>query len=388
MSRCFGNCAALATAVTTAVIAAALFSSAPVGADTDGALVVVAGPMSGDYEQYGASVRIGAELAVEDQNAAGGLLGVPLRIEVVDDNDCDVDRATEIAEDIVDLGPAVVVGHLCSGVSIPASEVYARNGIIQITPASSNPRMTEGNDSKPTIFRSYGRDDRQGNVAAAFINSRWPNARTFIVHISEAYDDYILDTAISTFREYGIDVEWVSYDAERNSPDDTVETLIAHQAAVVYVIGYTGDTATFLREAKKAGLAAVIVGTDSLMTEEVLDLAGDAAEGVYFTAHPSVELNSFAQSTVTRLKAADVEYLDYAVYAYVAVQEYVQAATAAAQLDAEAVAEQLHDGNLLTAIGPIRFDEHGDIAGDFWAIYQFAGGKIEPVPETHWTWLD
>jgi branched-chain amino acid transport system substrate-binding protein len=131
-------------------------------------VIGVAGPMTGDLAVFGEQIRRGAQQAVDDLNAQGGVLGKQVRLAVGDDR-CDPPRAVREAQKLVGEGAVFVVGHFCSGSSIPASEVYAEEGILQITPSSTNPKLTEmaAADGVRTLFRTTGRDDRQGTFAGA-----------------------------------------------------------------------------------------------------------------------------------------------------------------------------------------------------------------------------
>ena len=98
--------------------------------------------MTGQYASFGAQMKAGAEQAVADINAAGGVLGQKLVLEVGDDA-CDPKQAVAVANQLAGKGVAFVAGHFCSGSSIPASAVYAEAGIVQISPASTNPKFTD-----------------------------------------------------------------------------------------------------------------------------------------------------------------------------------------------------------------------------------------------------
>src|ERR1041385_8980477 len=117
----------------------------------------VAGPMTGQYASFGTQLKNGAEAAVADLNAAGGVLGKKLKLEVGDDA-CDPKQARSVGEKFGGMKLPLVVGHYCSSSSIPASEAYAEGGTLQITPASTNPTFTER--GLWNTFRVCGRDDR------------------------------------------------------------------------------------------------------------------------------------------------------------------------------------------------------------------------------------
>ena len=129
-------------------------------------VIATAGPMTGQYAIFGEQMQKGAEQAVKDLNAAGGVLGEQLVLQVGDDA-CDPKQAVAVANQMVNEGVVFIAGHFCSGSSIPASQVYNEEGILQISPASTNPQLTEqGFDN---VFRVCGRDDQQGKFAADYV---------------------------------------------------------------------------------------------------------------------------------------------------------------------------------------------------------------------------
>src|SRR3546814_11794779 len=118
--------------------------------------------MTGQYASFGAQMRAGAEMAVADINAAGGVLGQKLVLEIGDDA-CDPKQAVAVATPFANKGVVLVAGHFCSGSSIPASDVYDAEGMIQMSPSPTNPKLTES--GKTNVFRPRGRDEQQGPVA-------------------------------------------------------------------------------------------------------------------------------------------------------------------------------------------------------------------------------
>jgi branched-chain amino acid transport system substrate-binding protein len=130
-------------------------------------VIATAGPMTGQYASFGAQMKAGAEQAVADINAKGGVLGEKLVLEVGDDA-CDPKQAVAVANQMVGKDIKLMAGHFCSGSSIPASQVYAEESIIQISPASTNPKYTDERPG-PGTYRVCGRDDQQGQVAGKFL---------------------------------------------------------------------------------------------------------------------------------------------------------------------------------------------------------------------------
>src|SRR6201996_9206914 len=128
--------------------------------------VAVAGPMTGGESAFGRQLKNGAEMAVADINAAGGVLGKKLVLDVEDDA-CDPKQARSVAEKIGSAKIPFVAGHYCSSSSIPASEAYAENNVLQISPGSTNPLFTER--KLWNVARVCGRDDQQGQIAGDYI---------------------------------------------------------------------------------------------------------------------------------------------------------------------------------------------------------------------------
>ena len=142
-------------------------------------LIGAAGPLSVQNTLQGEQLRRGAEMAVADLNARGGVLGQRVRLIVADDA-CDADQAVAVANQLVSQRVAMVSGHLCSASSIPASKVYTKAGIVMISPASTNPKLTD--QGGPNVFRVIGRDDQQGLVAGNYLADHWGKTKIAILH--------------------------------------------------------------------------------------------------------------------------------------------------------------------------------------------------------------
>ena len=150
----------------------------------------LAGPITGPSAATGAQMKNGVDQAIADINAAGGILGQKLSILVGDDVS-DPKQGVSIANKFVGDGVKFVVGNFNSGVSIPSSEVYNENGLLQITPASTNPTFTER--KLWNVFRTCGRDDQQGAVAADYIVTKMAGKKIAIVHDKTTYGKGLAD---------------------------------------------------------------------------------------------------------------------------------------------------------------------------------------------------
>jgi branched-chain amino acid transport system substrate-binding protein len=162
-----------------AVALAAWSAPGPARGQQGDIVIASVGPMTGQYASFGEQLRRGATMAVEDINAKGGVLGRKLRLEVGDDA-CDPKQAVAVANQVASKRVRLVAGHFCSGSSIPASNVYAEENILQISPASTNPAFTER--GLKNVFRVCGRDDQQGGVAGNFLADRFRGKAIAIIH--------------------------------------------------------------------------------------------------------------------------------------------------------------------------------------------------------------
>jgi branched-chain amino acid transport system substrate-binding protein len=144
----------------------------------------VAGPITGPNAAFGAQLKNGVEQAVEDINAAGGINGQKLQV-VVGDDVSDPKQGVSVANKFAAEGVKFVVGHFNSGVSIPASQVYEEAGIVQVSPASTNPQFTER--GMWNTFRTCGRDDQQGLVAGGYLADKFKGKKVAVIHDKTPY---------------------------------------------------------------------------------------------------------------------------------------------------------------------------------------------------------
>jgi len=161
----------------------------------------VAGPITGGSAAFGAQLKNGVEQAVEDINAAGGIMGQKIQVFVGDDR-ADPKEGVSVANKFVGDGVKFVVGHFNSGVTIPASEVYQENGMLVITPAATNPKVTERN--MWNIFRTCGRDDQQGAVAGDYIAKNFKGKKVAIVHDKTTYGQGLAEETRKNLNSKGL----------------------------------------------------------------------------------------------------------------------------------------------------------------------------------------
>ena len=343
----------------------------------------VAGPITGPNAAFGAQLQKGAEMAAADINAAGGINGEQIQI-VVGDDVSDPKQGISVANKFVADGVKYVVGHFNSGVSIPASEVYAENGILEITPAATNPVFTER--GLWNVFRTCGRDDQQGAVAGAYLAAKFKDAKIAVIHDKTPYGQGLADETKKTMNAAGLTE--VMYEGV-NIGDKDFSALIAKMkeagVSIIYWGGLHTEAGLIIRQAADQGLKATLVSGDGIVSNELAAIAGDAVEGTLNTFGPDPTLNPANKELVEKFKAAGFNPEAYTLYSYAAVQSIAGGAKAAASVDTQEVAKALHEkGPFPTVLGDMSFDEKGDPKLPGYIMYVWKkgdDGKFTYVPE-------
>jgi branched-chain amino acid transport system substrate-binding protein len=341
--------------------------------------IAAAGPVTGQLAGLGEQMLLGVRQAVADINARGGVLGQKLSLAIGDDQ-CDPKQAVAVANQLAAKGAVFVAGHFCSNASIPAAAVYAEQGVIMMSPASTNPALTE--TGSPLIFRVCGRDDRQGAVLGKFMAERFRNARIAILHDKGTYGKGLADSARAALRENG--VEEVLYDAfTAGEKDYTALVTRLKQAGIgaVLVGGYHTSAGLILRQMREQALKAALVGGDALVVREFWAIAGDAAEDAYFSFVTDPRRAPSAAEVLKRFAAAGQTPEGYVLYSYAAIEAWAQAAAKAGAPDAAKVSEALHRESFDTVIGRLRFDAKGDVDLPAFAIYRWSKGDYAQIGE-------
>ena len=324
--------------------------------------VGIAGPLSGSALNHGEQQEVGAQKAFEHLNERGGLLGKEIVVISVDDAR-ETLQAKAVAKQLVSEGVVFVVGHLCSACSLAAMEIYEKTGIIMITPASTNPRVTdEGGDN---VFRVVGRDDHQGVIAGNYLADVHGERNIAIIHDGEAYGKDLAEITKRQLNKRGVtEVLFDSYLRDQKDYKPIVNKLVNKRTEVLYAGGYLEDIAIIIRQAKKELPSLRLFSGDGLMDVQFLFVAGDAAENTYFTFGPDMRLNPEAREIVAAIREEDAyEPGGYTLYSYGAVQAWAQAVEQAGSLKPEAVIDALRKGSFDTVLGKIGFDDKGDVTG-------------------------
>lgn len=346
--------------------------------------IAVIGPVTGKEAPFGTQMKMGAEAAVRDINAAGGVNGMQIKL-VVEDDACDPKQAVTAANKVAGMKVAAVIGHFCSGSSIPASEVYWKAKIVQITPASTNPKLTDEAAKKKwtNVNRVCGRDDAQGEVAGKYLAATHKGKKVAIMHDNTPYGKGLADETKKAFNKAG--GKEVMYEAIKPGEKDYAAVVAKLQAAgveVIYLGGYAPETALIARQAAEKGYKPVIMGGDALDTDDVIKVAGPASNGMMFTQGPDPRLNPASKMVVDKFKAANQDPEGYTLYTYAAVQVWAQAVTKAKSTEMVKVTAALRSGQAFTTVmGPIKLDKKGDVMGGGYVFWKFDNNKKSQIAQ-------
>ena len=351
-------------------------------ARADELVVATAGPMTGQYASFGEQMKRGAEMAIADINAAGGVLGKMLKLQIGDDA-CDPKQARAVAEDLVSKKVVFIAGHFCSSSSIPASEVYAENNVLQMTPASTNPALTEGAAQKgwKNVFRTCGRDDAQGLVAGKYLATKFAGKNVAIIHDKSTYGKGIADETKKAMNAAGLNE--AMYEAI-NQGDKDYSALISKmkQAKIdaIYLGTYHTEGGLITRQAREQGLNAQIIGEDAFVTNEFWTITGPTGEGVLMTFAPDPRKIPAAKAVVDKFKAAGYDPEGYTLYTYAAFQVWADAVKQAGSTDPKKLDEILRKNSYKTVLGELKFNDKGDVVNPIYVFYKWSNGKYEELP--------
>lgn len=324
--------------------------------------IAIAGPMSGTSASIGTQFQAGvlAALALETD---GSLLGRDIMVSDYDDQ-CRANIAHSVAEDVANQQPELVIGHSCSSATLAAVPVYAANNILQITPASTAPEITE--QGIPTVFRMLGRDDQQGQLAAEYMLDHYSEARIAMLRFPSRYSTGAIEVAIRLLEENGTEVvQVIDAVASATSYLEQVLQMMEADIDVVYAVGGVLDIGVFTRQATMLRADFRIISADSLISASFPGIAGPEAHDVIFT-FPADVRNNITPEKFTEIELAikqhgNVEARGYALLSYAAIEVWIEGVKRARTFASNLVADAIREAPISTILGDISFDEKGDI---------------------------
>jgi len=357
---------------------AALFFLGFAGAAEADVTIGVAGPITGANASFGAQLTQGVAQAAEDFNRSGGILGQKVVIQQGDDVS-DPKQGVSVANKFVGDGVRFVVGHFNSGVTIPASEVYADNGVLMITPSATNPKVTER--KLWDVFRTCGRDDQQGRLWADLALGKLRDAKIAIVHDKTTYGQGLADAAKGFMNAGGKkEVLYEGVNAGEKDYSAIVSKIKASGAEYLMWGGLHTEGGLIVRQMRDQGMKTVMISGDGITDTEFASVGGPGVEGTLMSFGPEPRNNPNAKAIVAEFAAKGFDPQGYTLYSYAAMQIIKQAAEKANSLDPKKLAEVMHSGIIFkTVIGDIAYDKKGDrTTVDYvWYVWQKGeDGKI------------
>ena len=354
---------AMAAVLATAGLAA--FTSA----NAETIKIAIAGPMSGSVAQYGDMVKAGALTAIEQINAAGGANGNKFEAVMMDDA-CEPKQAVAVANKIVSQGIHYVIGHVCSGSTIPASDIYKNEGIVMVTPSATAPQLTE-TKKRNFIFRTIGRDDQQGPAAAQYIINKVKPKKVAVLHDKQSYGQGIASSVKKDLEAAKIPVAVFEGINAGDSDYSAVITKLKSQGVdFVYFGGYHPEMGLLLRQAREQGVKATFMGPEGVGNKDVTAIAGPASEGMLVTLPADFSADP---ANAALVKAFADKKRDpngpFQMPAYAAVKIIGDAITGAKSTDPTKVAAYMHKNAFNTPIGKVEYDAKGDLKSFKFVVY-------------------
>jgi branched-chain amino acid transport system substrate-binding protein len=338
----------------------------------------IGGPLTGPNAAFGAQLKNGGDQAVEDLNGAGGILGQKITVTYGDDVS-DPKQGVSVANKFAADGVKFVLGHFNSGVTMPASEVYQENGILEITPAATNPKITDR--GMWNIFRTCGRDDQQGAVAGDYIAKNFKGKKVAVIHDKTTYGQGLADETKKAMNAKGI--KEVLYEGVNLGEKDfsaLVSKIKASGADLVYWGGLHTEGGLIVRQMRDQGVKAPLMGGDGIASDEFASVGGPGVEGTLMTYGPDPRNRPEAKAVLEKFRAKKFEPEAYTLYSYAAIEIMKQAAEAAKSLDPKKVANQIKSGQKFkTVIGEVSYDKKGDVNRLDYVVYVWkknSEGKI------------
>ena len=341
----------------------------------------VAGPITGPNAAFGAQLVNGTQQAVDDLNKKGGILGQQITLEQGDDVS-DPKQGVSVANKFVGDGVKLVLGHFNSGVTIPASDVYAENGLLFVTPSATNPKVTDR--GLWNAFRTCGRDDQQGLVWAEFARDHLKGKKIAVVHDKTTYGKGLADAALDNMHKFG--VHEVLYEGV-NTGEKDYSAIVSKikEAGADYVMwgGLHTEGGLIVRQMRDQGMKTTMISGDGITDNEFAAIGGPGVEGTLMTFGPDPRKNPNAKDVVAAFAAKNFDPQAYTLYSYAGVQIMAEAAERAKSLDTKKIAAEMHSGKpFKTVIGDIAYDKKGDRTSvDFvWYVWKKGDdGKITYV---------
>ncbi|MCG8637643.1 MAG: branched-chain amino acid ABC transporter substrate-binding protein [Desulfobacterales bacterium] len=365
-------------AVAVAALGLAVFTAQGFAADT--VKLGYGGVISGDLAPYGISALRGAEIAVDDINAAGGILGKQVEVLVGDDV-CKPEIAVNMATKLVSDGAQMIVGHICSGATIAANKIYKDANLIVASPSSTADPLTLTGEH-PNFFRTIAYDGAQAKLMASFVTKELKAKKVALVHDKGDYGKGQMDLAMKELEAIG-GVEIVLFEGVTTGAVDfsaIVQKIKRSKADVTMWGGYHSDASKIVQLLKKKRVKTTFFGGDGMYGENFTTLAGKYADGVYATGPNDTSSNPMYKALAKKhQKKYNEDPGTFFFTGYACAQALAAAAEKAGSLDYDKLRAAMFETKIDSPLGPIGFDKNGDVVGAGFSVYKVIDGKYTQV---------
>lgn len=279
--------------------------------------IVTQSPLSGGSATLGEAIKLGAQLAIDQQMDKFAELGFELKLDAQDDQGDPKKGVANANLVVADKSVLGVVGHLNSGVSIPASEVYEKNNLVSVSPASTATDYTDR--GLKTVSRVVARDDFQGPAGAQYAVETLGAKKIFVVQDKTAYGSGLADAFKEAAEDLGAEV--VGYEGITVGEKDfngVLNQVASKKPDLIYYGGLYAEGGILVKQAREKGLDIPFMGGDGLDSSTFVEIAGDAVKNTFITSvagdtTQSEEGTKFAED----YKAAFSKNIEsYSAYAY------------------------------------------------------------------------
>ena len=356
--------------------AAAAAPAAPAGTTVT---LAHAGPLTGSIAHLGKDDENGVALAVAQANDKkitidGKLVTFKMMSE---DDQADPKVGTTVAQKLVDAKVAAVIGHLNSGVTIPASEIYGKAGIPVISGSATNPQLTERGIK--TVFRTVGRDDQQGPAIASYIAGELKAKKVAIADDKTAYGEGLANEVEKTLKAAKVAIVGRERTTDKETDFKAILTKIkAKNPDVIFYGGMDATGGPMIKQARELGIKAVFAFGDGACTDEMGKLAGQAAEGMV-CSQAGLPREAASKEFADAFKAKYGEIKQYAPYFYDGTMAIIEAMKKANSTDPAKFAPEMFNVSFQGATGTVAFDAKGDRKDAEMTIFKLQGGKVVPI---------
>jgi branched-chain amino acid transport system substrate-binding protein len=333
-------------------------------------------PLSGSAEAYGRNVENGLRLALDEINAKGGVKGKHIDL-LIEDDQSDEKVAVQKAKPMMDNVP-LIIGGVTSNVALALAPVCQAKKVVLVSPTATSPKLT---GISPFFFRTFPSDTREGKIMAEYAVRRMKIRSVAILYVDKEYGQGLNQVFKSRFDELGGNVLFEkAYQEGTTDFAALVKEIKEAKPDAIYLPGYYNEIANILVEIKKQEVTAKIISGQGMATPMIIEIAGDAAEGVVYP-QPPYDPESKDPSIQQFVKSYRAKYPvkpdSDAAFAYDTLWVVAKAIDGCQNYPAE-LKGKIADTNYHGLVGEISFDRGGDVDIEP-RMFQVKNGKFEPI---------